>query len=241
MNSNPDTSKLLTGRVVAVTGASRGIGLAIVELLAAHGAHVIGGARSVGGLHLDGARFVSLDVSSETSAQEFATTAISAGVDSLINNAGIGAFASVDKISVADYRRVMDTNVLGFILTARGFIPHFRHRHANGMGSQIVNITSDVSNRTFPNGGLYTASKFAQRALTRALAYEGASFGLRVTEVRPGLTDTYFSGNTPGKPERRLDLRPADIAQAVLYALSAPRHVRIDEVLVHPASQDVVF
>jgi len=241
MNSNPDTAKRLAGRVVAVTGASRGIGLAIVELLAANGALVIGGARSIAGLHVDGARFVSLDVASEASAQEFAATAVSAGVDTLVNNAGIGAFSPVDQISVADYRRVMDTNVLGFILTARGFVPHFRRRHEKGLGSQIVNITSDVSSRTFPNGGLYTASKFAQRALTRALAYEGKSYGLRVTEVRPGLTDTYFNGNTPGKRERRLDLKSADVAQAVLYAVSAPPHVRIDEVLVHPASQDVVF
>jgi NADP-dependent 3-hydroxy acid dehydrogenase YdfG len=227
--------------VVAVTGASRGIGLAIVELLAANGARVIGGARSIAGLHVEGAGFVPLDVSSEASAEEFARTAISAGVDTLVNNAGVGAFSTVDRISVADYRRVMDTNVLGFILTARGFVPHFRRRHDKRLCSQVVNVTSDVSNRTFPNGGLYTASKFAQRALTRALAYEGQGFGLRVTEIRPGLTDTYFNGNTPGRPERRLDLRPADVAQAVLYAVSAPPHVRIDEVVVHPSSQDVVF
>jgi NADP-dependent 3-hydroxy acid dehydrogenase YdfG len=241
MNSTIDTSQPLAARVVAVTGASRGIGLAIVELLAANGAQVIGGSRSIGGLNVAGASFVPLDVSSEQSTMEFANTAISAGVDTLINNAGVGAFSSLEQLSVEDYRRVMDTNVLGFLLTGKYFIPHFRRRHQNGTGSQVVNITSDVSSRTFANGGLYTASKFAQRALTRALAYEGESFGLRVTEIRPGLTDTYFNGQTPGTPARALDLRPADVAQAVLYAVSAPRHVRIDEVLVHPASQQVVF
>lgn len=241
MTSNTGASQALAARVVAVTGASRGIGLAIVELLAANGAKVIGGARSVGGRKLPGATFIPLDVSSEPSTREFADAAISAGVDTLINNAGIGAFSSIDGVSVEDYRRVMDTNVLGFLLTGKFFIPHFRRRHESGLGSQVVNITSDVSTRTFANGGLYTASKFAQRALTQALAYEGASFGLRVSEIRPGLTDTYFAGQTPGTPERATDLRPADVAQAVLYALTAPLHVRVDEVVVHPASQEVVF
>jgi len=99
-----------------------------------------------------------------------------------------------------------------FLLAGKYLIPHFRRRYANGTGSQVVNITSDVSNRTFANGGLYAASKFARRALTRALACEGESFGLRVTQVRPGLTDTYFNGQTPGTPARALDLRPADVA-----------------------------
>ncbi|MDH5275088.1 MAG: SDR family NAD(P)-dependent oxidoreductase [Gammaproteobacteria bacterium] len=236
--SNPSPLK---GRVVAVTGASRGIGLGIVELLAANGAHVIGGARSIGDLHVEGATFVPLDVSLEASTLEFANTAIAAGADTLINNAGVGSRSSLDDISVEEYRRVMDTNVLGYLLTGKFFLPHFRRRHAAGLRSQVVNITSDVSNRTFAGGALYTASKFAQRALTQALAYSGEHFGLRVTEVRPGLTDTYFNGQTPGAPERAHDLRPADVAQAVLYAVSAPPHVRVDEVLVHPTSQDVVF
>lgn len=239
--SSVETSKPLTGRIVAVTGASRGIGLAIVELLAANGAQVIGGARSVGDLRVENARFVSLDVSSEASVLEFAATAISAGVDTLINNAGVGLFAPLEETSVAQYRRVMDTNVLGILLTSKCFVPHFRRRHANAMGSQVINITSDVSNRTFSNGGLYTASKFAQRALTQTLAYEGESYGLRVTEIRPGMTDTYFNNQTPGTPDRELHLKPQDIAQAVLYALSAPAHVRIDELVVHPNAQNVVF
>ncbi len=241
MRSGADVAAQLAGRVIAVTGASRGIGLAIVELLAGAGARVIGGAREIEGLRVEGAVFSVLDVSSESSMQAFAQTAISAGVDSLINNAGVGSFSPIDEISVIDYRRVMDTNVLGVILAIRNFVPHFRKRHVQGFGSQIVNITSDVSGRTFANGGLYTASKYAQRALTQALAYEGEGFRLRVTEVRPGMTDTFFNGNVPGGSERSQDLKPEDIAQAVHYALTVPAHVRVDEVLVHPASQPVAF
>jgi NADP-dependent 3-hydroxy acid dehydrogenase YdfG len=241
MNSGIDATKPLAGRSIAVTGASRGIGLAIVEALAANGAAVIGGARAIGGLHVDGVSFVALDVCSEESMQAFANAAISAGVDTLINNAGVGAFSAIEEISLDDYRRVMDTNVLGIILASRYFVPHFKSRHATGASSQVVNITSDVSNRTFAHGGLYTASKYAQRALTQALAYEGEAFGLRVTEVRPGMTDTYFNGQVPGSAERASHLKSEDIAQAVLYALTAPAHVRVDEMLVHPVSQSVVF
>jgi NADP-dependent 3-hydroxy acid dehydrogenase YdfG len=241
MNQGIDASKPLAGRTIAVTGASRGIGLAIVEALASKGAAVIGGARDIAGLHVDGVSFVVLDVCSEESMQAFANAAISAGVDTLINNAGVGAFSAIEDISVDDYRRVMDTNVLGIVLACRYFVPQFKSRHAAGASSQVINITSDVSNRTFAHGGLYTASKYAQRALTRALAHEGEAFGLRVTEVRPGMTDTYFNGQVPGSPERASHLKPEDIADAVLYALTAPDRVRVDEVLVHPVSQSVVF
>ncbi len=241
MSERTESGKRLAGRTIAVTGASKGIGLAIVELLASNGASVFGGARDVEGLQVSGATFAVLDVTSESSVSAFADAAISAGVDTLINNAGVGSFSSIDEISVADYRRVMDTNVLGVILACRYFLPQFKHRHTQGKSSQVVNITSDVSARTFANGGLYTASKHAQRALTQALACEGERFSLRVTEIRPGMTDTFFNGNVPGSADRSQDLRPEDIAEAVFYALAAPAHVRVDEVLVHPVAQDVAF
>jgi len=231
----------LTGRTIAVTGASRGIGLAIVELLAMKGAHVIAGARAVGDHQINGARFMPLDVTSEASTREFADRAASAGADTLINNAGVGSFSALEEVTVDEYRRVMDTNVLGVLLTSKCFVAHFRRRFEHRMGSQVINVTSDVSNRTFAKGGLYTASKFAQRALTQALAFEGQAYGLRVTEIRPGMTDTNFNDQTPGTSERALHLKPADVAQAVLYAVSVPPHVRVDELLVHPACQDVVF
>ena len=241
MTGTIESPRPLAGRTIAITGASRGIGLAIVELLAMNGAHVIAGARSIGDHQVNGARFVSLDVTSDMSTTEFASTAASAGADTLINNAGVGSFSPLEEVTIDEYRRVMDTNVLGILLTSKCFVAHFRRRFEHGMGSQVINITSDVSNRTFANGGLYTASKFAQRALTQALAFEGQGYGLRVTEIRPGMTDTNFNDQTPGTTERALHLKPADVAQAVLYALSVPPHVRVDELLVHPACQSVVF
>lgn len=231
----------MAGRVVAVTGASRGIGRSVVEALTARGARVIAGARGVAGLEVAGAGFHPLDVTDEASVAAFARAAVEAGADALVNNAGVGSFQPVERITVDEYRRVMDTNVLGTLLVTRALTGHFRERHAAGGGSQVVNVTSDVSARTFANGALYTASKYAQRAVTQALAHEGHAYGLRVTEIRPGMVDTSFGGGQPGEAHKAAWLRPGDVADAVLYALTAPAHVRVDEVLLHPAVQDVAF
>ncbi|MBI5719686.1 MAG: SDR family oxidoreductase [Burkholderiales bacterium] len=239
--SDPAASTPLAGRVIAVTGASRGIGLAIVELLARRGAVVLGGARSAPAAGIGGVQFMALDVTQETSVMAFADTAAALGVDALVNNAGVGSFASLERATVEDYRWMMDTNVLGTFLASKWFIPHFKRRHANGLASQVVNITSDVSDRTFASGGLYTASKHAQRALSRALAFEGRDYGLRVTEIRPGMTDTHFNHRVPGTPERAAHLRPGDIAHAVAQVLGAPSHLRVDEIVLHPVTQDIVF
>lgn len=231
----------LAGRVVAVTGASRGIGRAIAERLAQQGAVVLGGARSMPATGVDGVRFMPLDVTDEASVAAFTDAAQALGADALVCNAGVGSFAPLEQATVAEYRRIMDTNVLGTLLVTKGLVAHFRRRHAAGGSSQVVVVTSDVSSRTFAHGGLYTASKHAQRALTRTLAFEGQGYGLRVTEVRPGQTDTAFNGATPGGPDRVHRLQPQDVAEAVRYALAAPAHARIDDIVLHPVAQDVVF
>jgi len=233
---------LLAGRVVAVTGASRGIGWAVVELLHRCGAQVLAGARERPQFPAGTAiATAELDVTRESSVQAFAGQAAAAGVDTLVNNAGIGVFGPLEHAGVEDYRRVFDTNVLGTLLATKWFIPEFRRRHERGLASHLVNVTSDVGARTFPGGALYAASKHAQRALTQTAAREGQAYGLRVTEVRPGMTDTYFGARTPGSPERAGHLRPEDVARAVLHALAAPPHVRVDEIVVHPVVQAVEY
>ena len=237
----PSPEAPLAGRVVAVTGASRGIGCAIAELLHDSGAKVIAGARTPHVFARERIVSVGLDVCDESSVQAFAQLAIDSGADSLVNNAGIGVFGAIEDATIDDYRKVFDTNVLGTLLAIKHFIPEFKRRHGCGLTSRLVNITSDVSARTFAGGAIYTASKHAQRALTQTAAREGEAFGLRVTEVRPGMTDTHFNDQTPGRPDRAAHLRADDVAQAVLYALSAPAHVRVDEIVLHPTVQPVVF
>lgn len=231
----------LAGRVIAVTGASRGIGYAIAGLLHSAGALVIAGARTPPDCARERIVSVALDVCDESSVREFARQAIEAGADSLVNNAGIGTFGAIETATIDDYRQVFDTNVLGTLLVTKHFIAEFKRRHARGLPSRLVNITSDVSARTFAGGALYVASKHAQRALTQTAAREGEHYGLRVTEIRPGMTDTYFNAQTPGSPDRAGHLRAHDVAQAVLYALSAPPQVRVDEIVLHPTAQPVVY
>ena len=157
-----------------------------------------------------------MDVSSETSTLAIASTAISAGVDTPVNNAGDGSFTPMETILLDDYRRLMDSNVLGVILARRSFMPHVRARHGQEPDGQIVTITNEASSRTIAIGRLYCASKHAQQGLTKVLAHEGKRYGLRETDVRPGMTDTSFTGIVPGNPGRGLDLKPADTARAVL-------------------------
>lgn len=227
--------------MIAVTGASRGIGAALVDALARAGATVIAGARSTFDAGHPAVESIALDVASEASVAAFARAAIARDVDAVVNNAGVGSFAEIDEVTVDEFRRIFDTNVLGTVLVCRAFIPHFQQRHARGLQSRVVNVTSDVSSRTFAGGALYTGSKFAQRAVTRALAFEGERYGCAVTEIRPGQTDTHFDGRLPGSAARAAHLRPSDIAAAVLYALAAPRHVRIDEITLHPVVQPVAY
>lgn len=235
------TTQTLGGRVVAVTGASRGIGRAISDLLIASGATVIAGAREVVEMADPAARFVALDVASEASVRDFARIAAGMGVDSLVSNAGVGSFAPLEEFGVDEYRRIMDTNVLGMLLVCKYFIPEFRRRHQAGLRSHAVCVTSDAATRSFTHGGLYAASKHAQHALAQTLAREGEGYGLRVTEIRPGLTDTYFNGQEPGAITRTDHLRARDVAEAVCYALAAPPHVRVDEIVLHPVVQPVVY
>ncbi len=241
--SAPDlATKPLSGRVVAVTGASRGIGRAIAQQLCAAGARVLAGARRAAAEGIEAIEAIEemvLDVREEDSVAAFARRAAERDVDSLVHNAGVGMFGPIESASVDDYRLVFDTNVLGMLQLARHFNPQFRRRHALGRVSHLVAVTSDVSTRTVSHGALYTASKHAQRALCQVAAREGQAYGLRVTEVRPGMTDTWFNGNTPGRPERAAHLRADDVAQAVLFALSAPPHARVDEIVLHPAVQAV--
>lgn len=227
----------LGGHCVAVVGASRGIGHAVVQRLQQGGARVLAAARTP----IDGVEHHVVDVRDEAAVQRFAQAAAAAGVDAVVHNAGVGSFQPLEDTTVDEYRRIFDTNVLGLLLLCRACVPHWRARHAAGRSSRLIVVTSDVSSRSFAGGALYAGSKHAQRAVLQAMAHEGQAYGLALTELRPGMTDTHFNGRTPGEPARALHLRPADVADAVAQVLAAPAHVRIDEITLHPVVQPVVY
>ena len=231
----------LTNQVAIVTGASRGIGKAIALLLAQQGATVVAVARSEEellelGQQTQGLGIVA-DVSDEADAQRIINETLRhyGRLDVLVCNAGVGSFAELENFSAAEWDRIFDTNVKGTFLLCKAAVPHFKAQKKG----HIVGITSDVAKRTFAHGTAYGASKFAQDAVLASLRKEVRPHGIKVSTIYPGLVDTFFNDTTPGSAEAaQTHLRPADIAQAVCYVLQAPAHVVVDELMLHPLTQE---
>ena len=231
----------LTNQVAIVSGASRGIGRAIALLLALQGAKVVAVARSENELEeltqkTQGLCIVA-DISDETDAQYVVEETLRhfGRLDILVCNAGVGSFNELENFAAAEWDRIFDTNVKGTFLLCKAAVPHLKARKRG----HIVGITSDVAKRTFPNGTAYGASKFAQDAVLASLRKEVRPHGIKVSTIYPGLVDTYFNDTTPGSLEaEKTHLRPADVAQAVRYVLEAPPHVVVDELMLHPLTQE---
>lgn len=231
----------LSNATVVVTGASRGIGRALTLRLAARGATVLAGARSyreLESLAESSERIVglTLDVADPASVHAFCDEALRLGaVDVLVNNAGVGAFGTIEELTLEQWDRVFAVNVRGTFLMTRHLLPSIRARSGH-----VVNVTSDVSARTFAGGALYTASKYAQRAFTQALQMEVADDGVRVTEIRPGVVATHFGDTEPQKVDADA-LGPDDVAEAIEFALTRPARMRFDELHFHPMGQTPEF
>jgi len=229
----------LTGKVAIVTGGAQGIGRAIVAELAACGAHAviadIAGAEKTAaelaaeGLDVSGGE---LDVTDEASiaALVAATAKDHGGVDILVNNAGL--FATLqprgfEEIDAAEWRRVMDVNVLGYFLMAKAVVPHMRRRS----GGAIVNIASTTSLKGVANLLHYSSSKGAVQAMTRSLASELGKDEITVNAVAPGFTVSdgvldnaaaveKMRSSAPGKRPLSREMLPADIVGAVRFFAS---------------------
>ena len=231
----------LTNQVAIVTGASRGIGKAIALLLAMQGAKVVSVARSADELtevaHKTQGLAVPADVSDPDDVQNVVDQALRryGRLDILVCNAGVGSFGLLEHFDAAEWDQMFDVNVKGTFLLCKAALPHFKAQHRG----HIVGIASDVSKRTFENGTAYGASKFAQDAVLASLRKEVRSHGIKVSTIFPGLVDTYFNDSVPGSADaEKTHLKPSDVAQAVRYILEAPAHVVIDELMLHPLTQE---
>jgi NADP-dependent 3-hydroxy acid dehydrogenase YdfG len=223
--------------VLVITGASTGIGAATARRAVEFGHRVVLAARSEDKLEglaeeLGGdekALAVRCDVTSWDDQQELVGTALDrfGRMDAYFANAGFGAKRGFLEESVEHWKSMIDTNVLGAALSIRASLGHFREQNR---GHLI--LTSSIAGRRALPGSLYSATKHAVTAMGEALRQEIADTDIKVTLIEPGAVDTPFFENSPSHA-----LEADDIARAVLFALTQPPHVDVNEILVRPIHQ----
>jgi len=234
----------LDGKKAIVTGASSGIGASTARALAREGAFVAAGARRLDRLSElgEGVIALELDVTDPESAASFVASAEHRleGLDILVNNAGLALGRDLfDESSEDDEEAVLETNVHGLIRMTRLCLPHLQ------AGGHIVNIGSIAGRQAYERGALYVASKFAVRGFTYALREDLLGRPIRLTTVDPGLVETNFSevrfrGDEAAAAKVYAGvepLSPDDIAECVLFTLTRPPHVNVDELVVKALAQ----
>jgi NADP-dependent 3-hydroxy acid dehydrogenase YdfG len=235
---------MLANQVAIVTGASRGIGKAVAFQLAEQGVKLalVGSSEGVyeteKELKEKGFPYVKafqVDVANEKQMQEMVAEVLQAfgQIDILVNNAGIGFFKEVEETTVEEWERIFAVNVQGVFIGIKAVLPHMKERKSG----TIITISSDVGRYTIPNGAAYTATKYAVQGFSGSLAQEVRKYGIRVGTINPGMVDTYFANSIQGAPEKRDWLKAEDVAKAVVYMASAPKHMLIDEIVLHPLIQ----
>jgi 3-hydroxy acid dehydrogenase / malonic semialdehyde reductase len=232
----------LEGKAAVVTGASSGIGAAVAQAFAREGARVVGGARRTDRIQAPVIP-LALDVTDPASCERFAAAAIDelgGGIDILLNGAGLALGRDpFDDSTEEDERVVLETNVNGLIRMTRLVLPHLRD------GGHIVNMGSVAGRQAYENGSLYVTSKFAVRGFTYALREDLLGRPIHITTVDPGLVQTDFSlvrfrgdEKTARKVYEGVEaMKPEDIADCVLFAVTRPPHVNIDELVVKALAQ----
>ena len=235
-------------KIVAITGASSGIGEATARLLAAKGARVMLGARRTDRLETlvaeiraagGEAHFMSLDVTQLVEMEAFVEETISlfGGLDVLINNAGVMPLSPLSARKVTEWDRMIDVNIRGVlygIAAAQPLMEQQQHGH-------IINVSSIGGHAVSPTAAVYCATKYAVRALSDGLRQETDK--LRVTVISPGvvtseLADTISddSAREAMRSFRSVALEPEAIARAIVYAIGQPADVDVSEIIVRPVA-----
>jgi NADP-dependent 3-hydroxy acid dehydrogenase YdfG len=246
------TGGTLDGQVVAITGASSGIGEATALACARAGAAVALAARRRDRIEAlaeriagEGGRALAIasDVGEEDQAREFVQRAHAelGRLDVLVNNAGVMLLGPIQDAPTEEWRRMIHVNVFGVLYCTHAALPLMRDQ---GSG-HIVNVSSVAGRVARAGSGVYNLTKFGVGAFSESLRQEGVAIGLRVTLIEPGAVATELAGHN--RPEvieqiaKRFQgierLHSEDIAEAIMYAISQPAHVSINELLVRPSGQ----
>ncbi|ROM87489.1 MULTISPECIES: SDR family oxidoreductase [Pseudomonas] len=245
----------LTGQVVLITGASSGIGEATAKKLAAAGARVGLAARRADRLHALHAEIeqqggqalvLEMDVADKASVDAGVRKLLDTygRIDVAFNNAGLMPLSSVDEFKTDEWDRMVDVNIKGVLNVSAAVLPQMIEQHSG----HIINTSSVAGRKVFGQGfAVYSATKFAVSAFTEGLRMEvGHKHNIRVTSIQPGATATELTQHTTSEEYVQMIagfsgqlqfLSPEDIADTVLFAVSAPRNVNIAELFVMPTNQ----
>jgi NADP-dependent 3-hydroxy acid dehydrogenase YdfG len=242
----------LSGQVIAITGASSGIGEATAIACARSGAAVALAARRADRIQAlaeritdEGGRAIALptDVGDEAQAQAFIrrTHDELGRLDVLVNNAGVMLLGPIENAPTDEWRQMIHVNVFGVLYCTHAALPLM---HTQGSG-HIVNISSVAGRIARSGSGVYNLTKFGIGAFSESLRQEAVEMGVRVTLIEPGAVATELAGhNRPAVLEQLAKrfggmtlLQAEDIANSILYAISQPRHVGVNELLIRPSDQ----
>ncbi len=229
----------LHGQVALVTGAGRGIGRAIALALARQGAHVVAAARTIDQIESVASEIadsggaatpIAVDIADEQSiAALFHQISEQPGrLDILINNAGLGLYGPVADFPAADFDRVMAVNVRGTFLCCQAAMRLMIPKRSG----YILNVSSVVGFKGYPNQAAYTASKHGVMGLTKSLAVEAQEHGIRVSAILPGGVDTEMVAQARPDLDRSILIQPDDIARTVLYLLSLSDRAHVDQIYI---------
>ena len=245
---------MIKDKVVIITGASSGIGYATALSLAKEGAKLVVGARRTDRLEKlvkeieeNNGEILSqkFDVTKKSDCDDLVNTAIKkwGKVDVLINNAGLMPLSFVKNLKVDEWDQMIDVNIKGVLYCTAAVLPHMRESKSG----HIINISSVAGRIVFPAGSVYCATKHAVTAFSEGLRQElSPRNNIRVTTIEPGVVSTELTNTiTDESLEKFVEtskkmeaLKAEDIASAIIFAINAPDHVSVNEILVRPTTQD---
>ncbi|HCZ1848368.1 TPA: SDR family oxidoreductase [Staphylococcus aureus] len=228
---------VLTDKVAVVTGAGSGIGEAIATLLHEEGAKVVLAGRNkeklqnvANQLSQDSVKVVPTDVTNKEEVDELIKIAQQTfgGLDIVINSAGQMLSSKITDYQVDEWDSMIDVNIKGTLYTAQAALPTMLEQSSG----HLINIASISGFEVTKSSTIYSATKAAVHTITQGLEKELAKTGVKATSISPGMVDTAITAAY--NPTDRKKLEPQDIAEAVLYTLTQPKHVNVNEITVRP-------
>ena len=242
----------IANKVAVITGASSGLGAETARHLVEAGAKVALGARRLDRLEAlarelgsDNATVFKVDVSEREQVQAFVDHAVATfgRIDVMINNAGVMPLAPLELLAFDDWNQCIDVNVKGVLWGIGAALPHFKAQKSG----QFINVSSVAGHRVSPGGAIYSATKYAVRVISEALRQEVKPYNIRTTVLSPGAVDTELPGSVKAQEVAEgvaqfyaaTAIPASSFARCVLFAMSQPEDVDINEILFRPTRQEL--